>query len=145
MRGGRPHPTQLLDGRPQATAERCSTCILRPGGSSLVPPDVVRDLVERHRRVGAVVTCHQTLADIPGSCPEIGYSACRGFLDAYPDTLAALRSPLPPLSGWARAGAQRCAWGGDWPAATVPGHGRTARERGPCTAGGPLCEPRRAG
>jgi hypothetical protein len=92
-------PVIGADGRPQAMAERCSTCILRPGGSSLVPADVVRDLVERHRRVGAVVTCHQTLADIPGSCPEIGYSACRGFLDAYPDTLAALISQHW-LGGW---------------------------------------------
>src|SRR5688500_7656981 len=77
------------DGRPQAMAQRCSTCILRPGGSSLVAADVVRDLIERHRAIGAVITCHQTLPDIPGSHPELGYTACRGFLDAYPDTAAA--------------------------------------------------------
>lgn len=92
-------PVVGVDGRPQAMAERCSTCILRPGGSSLVPAEVVRDLVERHRRVGAVVTCHQTLPNIPGSCPELGYTACRGFLDAYPDTPAALIAQRV-LGGW---------------------------------------------
>lgn len=56
MTSPRIHPD---DGRPQAMAERCDTCILRPGGSPLVEPEVVRDLLARHRDVGAVVTCHK--------------------------------------------------------------------------------------
>lgn len=91
-------PAITSAGQPQAMSRRCATCILQPGGSSLVPPAVVRDLIDRHRAVGAVVTCHQTLPDIPGSTPELGYSACRGFLDAYPDIEAARLVPF--LGGW---------------------------------------------
>lgn len=92
-------PVFAADGKPQAMSRKCGTCILRPGGSSLGPPSVVRDLVDRHRRVGSVVVCHKTLPDIPGSRPEVGLTACRGFLDAYPDTLgAAIVEPM--FGGW---------------------------------------------
>jgi hypothetical protein len=67
-------------GKPQLVAERCASCILRRGGG-LVPPGVVRDLISRHRAVGALVTCHETLHW--GSHPELGASACRGFYEAY--------------------------------------------------------------
>jgi hypothetical protein len=92
-------PVFAADGKPQAMSRKCGTCILRPGGSSLVPPEVVRDVIARHRAVGSVVTCHKTLPDLPGSRPELGYTACRGFLDAYPDTLgAAIVGPF--FGGW---------------------------------------------
>lgn len=87
-------------GLPQAMARPCSTCILRPGGSGLVPAEVVRDLIARHRAVGAAVTCHQTLPDIPGSTPEVGFSACAGFLAAFPDVTAARLAEW--MGGWHR-------------------------------------------
>lgn len=95
MTSPRFHPD---DGLPQVMSRPCATCILRPGGSSLVPPDVVKDLVERHRAVGAVVTCHQTLPNIPGSSPALGYSACAGYLRAFPDIPAARVAEL--IGGW---------------------------------------------
>lgn len=96
MTSPRIHPD---DGRPQAMSQRCDTCILRPGGSALVAPDVVRDLVARHRRVGAVITCHKTLPHIHPEHTDLGPAACRGFLDAYPDTLAA-RMAEEWFGGW---------------------------------------------
>lgn len=45
------------------------------------------------------MTCHKTLPGIPDSHPELGYAACRGFLDAYPDTLAA-RMADDWFGGW---------------------------------------------
>jgi hypothetical protein len=67
-------------GRPQLMARKCATCILRRG-ADFVPPHVVANLVERHRRVGAMVTCHETLDW--GPHPELGATACRGFYDVY--------------------------------------------------------------
>lgn len=85
------------DGRPQALAAQCSTCVFRPGNQMRLQSGRLRDLVETNRATGAALTCHQTLSY--GAHPEVGQSACRGFLDAYPDvTVAQLADRL--FGGW---------------------------------------------
>jgi hypothetical protein len=75
-----------------AMSRRCATCILTPGGSSLVPAPVVRDLIRRHLRVGSVVVCHDTLVDFAGPVGvALGYAACAGFLEVYGRSVAGAR------------------------------------------------------
>lgn len=68
-------------GRPQLLAEKCTTCIFRPGDPMHLGPDRVRDVIQDNRDAGALLTCHQTLSY--GKHPEVGQAACRGFYDAY--------------------------------------------------------------
>jgi hypothetical protein len=92
--GPRIHPES---GRPQAMAAMCSSCVFRPGNRMRLGAGRLRELVEHNRAAGAVLTCHQTLSY--GGHPELGQSACRGYLDAYPDTLSA-RIAERVLGGW---------------------------------------------
>lgn len=76
-------------GRPQLLAEKCSTCIFRPGDPMHLGADRLRDIIERNRAGGALLTCHATLSY--GAHPEVGQAACRGFYDAYGAESAAAR------------------------------------------------------
>lgn len=88
------------DGLPQATRVKCDTCILRRGGSDLVSPTVVRDLVRRHIDVGAVVVCHKTLQDFGDLHETLGYAACRGFLDSFGEQVLGARVVPMLFGGW---------------------------------------------
>ena len=85
------------DGKPQAFDEKCETCIFRPGNAMRLPPGRLAEVTLQNRQAGAVLTCHKTTY---GQHPEIGPTACRGFLDAYPDTLAA-EFAVWAFGGWA--------------------------------------------
>lgn len=92
--GARFHPDT---GRPQAMAAMCATCVFRPGNRMRLHRGRVAELVAHNNRAqGAVLTCHQTLRY--GQHPELGRSACRGFVDAYPDTTSVLLAEA--LGGW---------------------------------------------
>jgi hypothetical protein len=65
---------------PRLCAEKCSTCIFRPGNLMHLQPGRVRQMVRDTLAAGSYITCHATLpyADT-GSEPAI----CRGFYDAH--------------------------------------------------------------
>jgi len=95
-------------GLPQAMARKCATCVFRPGNPMRLRPGRLGELVDHNRGIrlpeleglpqsGGVLTCHMTLSY--GTHPELGQSACRGYLDAYPDVLAA-RIAERLLGGW---------------------------------------------
>lgn len=94
----REHPVPGPNGRPQALAEKCGTCVFRPGDPMRLGADRLRDLVRANRAAGAVLTCHQTLSY--GEHADIGQAACRGYLDAYGDEAAAARAVRVLFGGW---------------------------------------------
>lgn len=86
------------NGRPQALAEKCSSCVFRSGDPMRIGTDRFRDLIATNRETGAVLTCHQTLSY--GEHPEVGQAACRGFLDAYGREVTAARVVELMFGGW---------------------------------------------
>lgn len=67
------------DSRPAVLAEKCSTCIFRPGNLMHLRPGRVRDMVNESIRRGGAITCHKTLSY--GEHPGYGEAMCRGFYD----------------------------------------------------------------
>lgn len=65
-------------GKPRVLAEKCSTCVFRPGNPMHLRPGRLARLVEDNLRAGALLMCHKTTF---GQQPE--EAACRGFLDAF--------------------------------------------------------------
>lgn len=67
-------------GKTRLLADRCHTCILRPGGITLAPGRLRHFLADVLARQSFVV-CHSTLPQLapPGVKPAI----CRGFADHY--------------------------------------------------------------
>ncbi|MFE7461605.1 hypothetical protein ACWFMI_23870 [Nocardiopsis terrae] len=81
-------PTAVLDretGRVRVLSEQCTTCVFRPGNLMRLEPGRLAQIIDHNRRVGAGLTCHQTLPYAPGTTDP---AWCRGFYDAYPDTTA---------------------------------------------------------
>lgn len=67
-------------GKTRLLSERCSTCILRPGGIGLAPGRLRQFLAEALDRESYVV-CHSTLPEV---APEgVQPAVCRGFADRY--------------------------------------------------------------
>jgi hypothetical protein len=75
--------------RPQLLAERCSSCVFRPGNLMSLSPGRLADLVQGNLDNGAALICHQTLDY--GDHPEFGEAVCRGFYDAYGDQCNSIR------------------------------------------------------
>ena len=69
-------------------AERCGTCILRPGDPMHLGPERTAAFIRQVLAERSYVVCHDTLTygDFPGYGPAI----CRGFFDAYRTRSAAL-------------------------------------------------------
>lgn len=63
---------------PRLLADRCGTCVFRPGNPMRLEPGRLAALVADNLAAGAVLTCHSTLCrdDVPRAM-------CRGFFDAY--------------------------------------------------------------
>lgn len=79
--GGPPAPNvgDAETGKTRLLAQRCSTCILRPGGLRL-PEGRLREFLAQTVEGGSFVVCHSTLPGNPsGAAPAV----CRGFADAY--------------------------------------------------------------
>lgn len=64
-------------------AEKCQTCVFRPGNPMRLEPGRLADLVESNRSAGSALVCHKTLPY--GEHPEVGGAICRGYWDAYSD------------------------------------------------------------
>jgi hypothetical protein len=77
------------DGRLHVLADRCSTCVFRPGNLMSLSPGRLRELVKANVDNDAALVCHQTLSY--GSHPEMGEALCRGFVDANSGNVPALR------------------------------------------------------
>lgn len=73
--------SDLLDrtcGRPRVLAEKCATCIFRPGNLMHLRPGAVKDMVDQVREVGTFIPCHDTLPGTP-----VQPAVCRGWYDAH--------------------------------------------------------------
>ena len=66
---------------PRLLAEKCSTCVFRPGNPMRLRPGRVKDMVDGALGEGGFITCHKTLSY--GEYPEVGEAICRGFFDAH--------------------------------------------------------------
>lgn len=65
---------------PRLCADKCSTCIFRPGNPMDLRPGRVQQMVRDSLNAGSFITCHSTLPGVQdGAAPAI----CRGFFDAY--------------------------------------------------------------
>jgi hypothetical protein len=81
--------TDPATGLSRLLAERCSTCILRPGDKMHLGAEHTARFVRQALDAGSYVVCHQTLTY--GDNPDFGPAICRGFFDAYADRSPALR------------------------------------------------------
>jgi hypothetical protein len=66
---------------PRLLAEKCSTCIFRPGNRMSLRTGRVKQMVNDSISGGGFITCHKTLDY--GEHPDAGAAICRGFFDAY--------------------------------------------------------------
>jgi hypothetical protein len=60
-------------------AEKCATCVFRPGNLMHLAPGRVKDLVDDNLDADAALVCHKTLPY--GDRSEVGEAICRGFWD----------------------------------------------------------------
>jgi len=81
--------TDPATGLSRLLAERCSTCILRPGDHMHLGTEHTAAFVRQALDAGSYVVCHQTLTY--GDNPDFGPAICRGFFDAYANRSPALR------------------------------------------------------
>lgn len=83
--------TDPATGLSRILAERCGTCVLRPGNLMHLSAGGLAALIREAQTRGTYVICHQTLSY--GDHPDFGPAICRGFADAYhTPALAILRS-----------------------------------------------------
>lgn len=71
-------------GRVRLMAERCETCIFRPGNAMHLSSGRVREMVRDARANDSAIICHHTLNE----CEQ---AVCRGFYDLADD------GPTAPL------------------------------------------------
>jgi hypothetical protein len=74
------------DGRVHVMADKCETCIFRPGNLMNLDPGRVKSMVDESVAEGAGITCHKTLY---GQAEQ--EAVCRGFYDAHGDRVPALQ------------------------------------------------------
>lgn len=68
----------MNDPRPKVYAEKCETCIFRPGNPMRLHAGRLQDIVRQNLATGTLLTCHKTTY---GQAPE--EVLCRGFYDAH--------------------------------------------------------------
>jgi hypothetical protein len=73
-------------GKIHVMAEKCSTCIFRPGNLMHLKPGRVKDMAESSIADGAGITCHKTIL---GQADQ--EATCRGFFDSYSDRVMAFQ------------------------------------------------------
>lgn len=66
-------------GFPRLLADRCATCVFRPGNAMALVPGRLRGMIEKNNSAGTWITCHETLPW--GHYPEFGEAICRGYYD----------------------------------------------------------------
>lgn len=67
-----------MTGKPVLQAERCATCIFRPGNPMHLAPGRLAEVVEQNRGTGSLLICHKTTY---GQAER--EAICRGYFDAY--------------------------------------------------------------
>lgn len=77
------------DGKIHVAAEKCSTCIFRPGNPMHLTPGRLKDLSDSAISDDSVIVCHSTLPAVTGD--EQVEAVCRGFDDAHGDKVTPLR------------------------------------------------------
>lgn len=82
-------PGPYREGRIHVLADRCSTCVFRPGNPMNLGEGRLADLIESNLSADSALTCHQTLPNNPAY--EAPPALCRGFFDAYAREVTALR------------------------------------------------------
>lgn len=80
--GGRP---VFRDGQVHVLAERCATCVFRPGNLMRLEPGRLREMIEGSVAGGGAITCHVTLYR-----RDVDQAVCRGFYDAHGHRVLAL-------------------------------------------------------
>lgn len=71
-------------GRLHVMAEKCETCVFRPGNLMELQPGRLKELIEKNLQADAALTCHDTLGTRKNAI-------CRGFFDRYKHDVAGLR------------------------------------------------------
>ena len=71
------------DGAMHVLAERCATCIFRPGNLMHLRPGQVKGMVDGAIAAQSCIPCHATLGPTP--------AICRGFYDAHADRVQPLQ------------------------------------------------------
>lgn len=66
------------DDRIHVLAEKCSTCIFRPGNPMHLKPGRVKDILDSNIENDSALQCHKTLAY---SAEQWDPAICRGFFD----------------------------------------------------------------
>ena len=74
------------DGQVHVMAEKCSTCIFRPGNLMDLAPGRVAGMVRDCLEQDSTIVCHKTLYRRTRK-----HAVCRGFFDAYQGDIAPLR------------------------------------------------------
>lgn len=130
---GQPEPYR--DGRVHVMAEKCSTCVFRPGNPMSLRPGQLKDLTDHVQETGVPFSCHQTLpyAGAEHIAFYGGAALCAGAVANYaagsPQMQLALAmdvvtyvDPAPPEVG--KMAPPTCEWfaGCDRPAAGVVAH-----------------------
>lgn len=72
--------------RPAVFAEKCATCIFRPGNPMHLRPGRLKDVVDSNLAAGALLPCHETTHGQADR--EV---MCRGFYDAYGEEVNVVR------------------------------------------------------
>ena len=74
------------NGKVHVMAEKCATCIFRPGNQMDLLPGRVAGMVKGCLAKDGTIPCHETLHRYPRK-----HAVCRGFFDAYQRDIATLR------------------------------------------------------
>jgi hypothetical protein len=85
--------SSILDeetGKPRLLADKCETCIFRPGNLMRLRPGRVGGMVQDAVNGGGYITCHATL-DGPQNPTRVRAAICRGFYDGYARSSNVLR------------------------------------------------------
>ncbi len=67
------------DGRVHVLADRCKTCVFRPGNLMHLAPGRVAEMVKEAKANDSAIICHSTLYR-----PDVGNAVCRGYFDRHP-------------------------------------------------------------
>lgn len=74
------------NGKVYVMADKCNTCIFRPGNLMTLQPGRVKNMVDSCLEKGGSIPCHKT---IHGQREQ--QAVCRGFFDSYKDRVLGLR------------------------------------------------------
>jgi hypothetical protein len=74
------------DGQVHVMAEKCPTCVFRPGNLMHLQPGRLTDMVRQSIADGGGITCHDTLYR-----EDVDQATCRGFWDAHRDRVQAFQ------------------------------------------------------